>query len=61
MNRIKKIIFILAAALFITGCSGVTPRAGAGIGVGVGLDFTKKNPIRPYFGAGIGGGIFKFF
>lgn len=60
MNKIK-IIFLITAVLTLTGCSGLTPRAGAGVGVGVGLDLTKKMPIRPYIGAGVGGGLFKFF
>lgn len=60
MNKIK-IIFLLVIILALTGCSGLTPRASAGVGVGVGIDLTKKVPIRPYVGAGIGGGLFKFF
>lgn len=60
MNKIK-IIFLLGIILILTACSGVQPRAGAGIGMGVTLDLTKKQPIRPYIGGGIGGGFFKFF
>lgn len=61
MKKIKIIFLLIMIMTILTGCSGVTPRAGAGVGVGVGLDFTKKNPIRPYIGGGIGGGLFKFF
>lgn len=61
MNRIIKLMILLAVILSLSGCSGLTPRAGAGVGVGIGLDFTKKVPVRPYIGGGIGAGLFRFF
>lgn len=59
MNRIIKLIILLAVIFSLSGCSGLTPTAG--VGVGIGLDFTKKVPVRPYIGGGIGAGLFKFF
>ena len=59
MNKIK-IILIIAFTIFITGCSGATPRVGAGMGVGIGFS-GKKPVVRPYIHGGIGAGIFKFF
>ena len=63
MNKIK-IILIIAFTIFITGCSGVTPRVGTGMGMGmgVGIGFSGKKPVvRPYIHGGIGAGLFKFF
>ena len=61
MNKIK-IILIITFIIFITGCSGVTPRIGAGMGMGVGIGFSGKKPVvRPYIHGGIGAGLFKFF
>lgn len=58
----KKIIFIIITIFFMTGCSGASPRAGAGIGMGIGVGFSGKKPVvRPYFNAGIGAGLTKFF
>ena len=48
MNKIK-IILIIAFTIFITGCSGASPRVGAGMGMGVGIGFSGKKPVvRPY-------------
>lgn len=61
MNKIK-IILIITFTIFIAGCSGVTPRVGAGMGMGVGIGFSRKKPVvRPYIHGGIGAGLFKFF
>ncbi|MBS5038505.1 MAG: hypothetical protein KHZ27_08870 [Fusobacterium sp.] len=61
MNKIK-IILIIAFTIFITGCSGASPRVGAGMGMGVGIGFSGKKPVvRPYIHGGIGAGLFKFF
>ena len=43
MNKIK-IILIIAFTIFITGCSGASPRVGAGMGMGVGIGFSGKKP-----------------
>lgn len=58
----KKLIFVIITILALTGCSGVKPRAGAGVGMGIGVGFSGKKPVvRPYFNAGIGAGLVKFF
>ena len=47
MNKIK-IILIITFTIFIAGCSGVTPRVGAGMGMGVGIGFSGKNLLSDH-------------
>lgn len=61
MKKLKYIIFGIFIFL-LSGCTGVTPRATAGLGLGVNIDFHKKAPvIRPYIGGGMSIGAFRFF